>query len=70
MFISFVPYRREVLEIWKQRKGEGATYRNLIIAFTNARCCQYADFVKKICSKLISCTASYNRNYGYSVFPL
>ena len=60
--IKFYYYRREALETWKQTKGENATYRNLIDVFTEAGYRQYANTVRKICSKfknIIHFQASY-----------
>ena len=40
--------RRVVLEKWKQKLGDGATYGNLITAFESAGYQAYADFVKRL----------------------
>ena len=41
--------RREALLIWKQRKGDQATFENLIKAFENVGYKQYADTVRRLC---------------------
>ena len=41
-------FRREVLQIWKQRHGDRATYSHLMQTFQHARCQEYADKVKHI----------------------
>ena len=44
-------FRRSALEMWKQRHGDGATYRNLISAFECAGHKLLADTVRKLASK-------------------
>ena len=41
-------YRREALCKWKQKRGDEATYLNLITAFKKAGHHDYADFVHNI----------------------
>lgn len=43
--------RGEALEIWKQKHGSSATYKNLFHVFQRAGYQNYADKVRKITSK-------------------
>ena len=50
--VEFSPFfRRSALKMWKQRHGDGATYRNLIGAFKRAGNELLADTVRKLASK-------------------
>lgn len=35
--------------MWKDKKGDNATFENLIAAFTEAGCQAYADETRRIC---------------------
>ena len=43
--------RREALQLWKQKLGDEATYRNLIDVFETAGYKNYADMVRSIIGK-------------------
>jgi hypothetical protein len=43
--------RREALEMWKQKHGSSATYKNLFGAFQRAYYPNYADDVRQIIGK-------------------
>ena len=47
VFLTFLQ-RREALNIWKQRLGSSATYRELINIFVRAGYCTYAENVREI----------------------
>ena len=47
--------RREALEIWKQRKGLNATYRNLMDVFSRAGYQTCADRIQEICMNTGKC---------------
>ena len=49
--VEIVSFRRSALEMWKQRKGGGATFKNLIGAFERAGHKLLADTVRKLASK-------------------
>ena len=48
--------RKEALETWKQRKGNAATYAELIKVFEAAGYRGYADSVRKISTESGQCT--------------
>ena len=63
MYYPFIFYRREALEIWKQKHGSAATYNNLIKVFEQAGSKHYAEIVKDLLMKNVQVeTGDSNRN--------